>query len=145
MTGRMSSNTEIFTIRYKVEDDWIVFYLDALDGRRKMRILLVEDDPDVLLVFEEVLVDAGYQVDTAATFREADNLLGLGEYDLLLSDGRLPDGTGLMLADKAKAKCIPALIVTGYLFWLHERDPKLDFNAYNILRKPVTPQVLIGT
>jgi Response regulator receiver domain len=98
MTGRMSSNTEIFTIRYKVEDDWIVFYLDALDGRRKMRILLVEDDPDVLLVFEEVLIDAGYEVDTAATFREADNLLGLGEYDLLLSDGRLPDGNGAFVA-----------------------------------------------
>jgi two-component system, NtrC family, response regulator HydG len=109
-----------------------------------MRILLVEDDPDVLLVFEEVLVDAGYEVDTAATFREADKLLGLGEYDLLLSDGRLPDGNGLMLADKAKAKAIPALIVTGYLFWLHERNPKCDINAYSILRKPVTPQVLLG-
>jgi hypothetical protein len=48
-----------------------------------------------------------------------------------------------MLADKAKAKHIPALIVTGYLSWLHERNPMLDINAYRVLRKPVTPQVLL--
>jgi DNA-binding response OmpR family regulator len=108
------------------------------------RILVVEDDPDVLLLFQEVLVDAGYQVDTAATCEEASQLLELRGYDLLLSDGRLPDGTGILLADTAKAKRIPALIVTGYVGWLHERYPKLDINAYNVLRKPVTPQMLLG-
>src|SRR5579864_7259112 len=108
------------------------------------RILLVEDDPDVLLLFEEVLVDAGYQVDTAATCREANNLLVLRDYDLLLSDGRLPDGTGIMLAEIAKAKGIPALIVTGYVLWLHQRHPKLDINAYKVLSKPVTPLVLLA-
>jgi CheY-like chemotaxis protein len=108
------------------------------------RILLVEDDPDVLLLFQEVLVDAGYQVDAAATCREASNLLGLREYDLLLSDGRLPDGSGIMLADIAKARRIPALIVTGYVVWLLERHPKLDINAYKVLHKPVTPQVLLA-
>jgi DNA-binding NtrC family response regulator len=108
-------------------------------------ILVVEDDPDVLLLFEEVMVDAGYQVDTAATCGEASQLLALREYDLLLSDGRLPDGTGIVLADTAKVRRIPALIVTGYVGWLHERYPKLDINAYNVLRKPVTPQMLLGT
>jgi DNA-binding response OmpR family regulator len=107
------------------------------------RILVVEDDPDVLLLFQGVLIDAGYEVDTAATCREADRLLALGEYDLLLSDGQLPDGHGVMLADKAGAKCIPTLIVTGYLSWLHDRNPEHDINAYKVLRKPVTPQVLL--
>ena len=104
------------------------------------RILLVEDDPDVLLLFEEVLLDAGYQVDAAGRFREADNLLALRNYDLLLSDGRLPDGTGVILADHAKAKGVPAVIVTGYL----QSNPKLGVNAYTVLRKPVTPHVLLA-
>ena len=108
------------------------------------RILLAEDDPDVLLLFEEVLVGAGYQVDTATTCREAGQLLVLREYDLLVSDGRLPDGTGITLADIAKARRIPALIVTGYRGWLHERHPQLDINAYKVLSKPVTPRVLLG-
>jgi CheY-like chemotaxis protein len=107
-----------------------------------MRILLVEDDPDVLLVFDEVLRDAGYNVDCATTFSAADNMLDLSSYDLLLSDGRLPDGTGLMLADKAKAKGIPALIVTGYLLDPHGSD--FDFDAYTVLRKPITPRALLA-
>jgi DNA-binding response OmpR family regulator len=107
-------------------------------------VLLVEGDSDILLLFEEVLRDAGYQVDMAATFQEADDLLASREYDLLLSDGRLPGGTGMMLADKAKARCVLALIVTGYQSWLQERHPKLDINIYIVLRKPVTPKVLLG-
>ena len=54
------------------------------------RILLVEDNLDVLVLFEEVLMIAGYQVDTSDTFQAADDLLALGEYDLLVTDGRLP-------------------------------------------------------
>jgi DNA-binding NtrC family response regulator len=104
------------------------------------RILLVEDDPDVLLLFEEVLLDAGYQVDAAERFQEADNLLAHRNYDLLLSDGRLPDGTGVMLADHANAKGVPTVIVTGYL----QSNPKLGTNAYTVLRKPVTPNVLLA-
>jgi DNA-binding NtrC family response regulator len=108
------------------------------------RILIVEDDPDVLLVFEEILVDAGHKTDAAKTFCDAYVLLDLQEYDLVLSDGRLPDGTGMMLADKAKAKGIPALIVTGYLPWLLDRNPKFDIRAYRVLQKPVRPSVLLA-
>jgi DNA-binding NtrC family response regulator len=129
---------------YRVEEVRSILYLDALRGSVMTCILLVEDDPDVLILFKEVLLDGGYQVDTAETFREADDLLNSREYDLLVSEGRLPGGTGIMLAGKAQAKCIPVLIVTGYLPWLYERHPELDINAYMVLRKPVTPKVLLG-
>jgi two-component system, NtrC family, response regulator HydG len=108
------------------------------------RILVVEDDPDVLLVFEEVLVEAGHETDTAKTFCDAYALLDLREYDLVLSDGRLPDGTGITLADKAKTKGIPALIVTGYLPWLRDCNPKFDIRTYRVLQKPVRPSVLLA-
>lgn len=108
------------------------------------RILLVEDDPDVLQVFEELLAEAGHETDTAKTFCDAYGLLDLREYDLVLSDGRLPDGTGITLADKAKAKGIPTVIVTGYLPWLCDRNPKLDVRAYRVLEKPVRPSVLLA-
>jgi DNA-binding response OmpR family regulator len=108
------------------------------------RILLVEDDPGVLLLFEEVLFGAGYQVDTADTFRAADDLLALREYDLLLSDGWLPDGTGMSLADHAKLKGIPALLVTAYIDRLWSRGPVINLNNYNVLQKPLTPGVLLA-
>lgn len=108
------------------------------------RILLVEDDPDILTLFAEVLDIAGYEVDTAETFQAADELLTAGGYDLLVTDGRLPDGTGMVLADKAEAQSISALIVTGFLHALDLGNPRADLSHYAILRKPVTPQVLLG-
>ena len=104
------------------------------------RILLVEDDPDVLPLFEEILLDAGHQVDTAATFRAAAALLASRDYDLVVSDGRLPDGTGIGVADDAKARGIRALIVTGYLEGLRDSHPNLA--NYPVLRKPVTAGTL---
>src|ERR1700688_4682052 len=101
------------------------------------RILLVEDDPDVLPIFEEILLEAGHQVDTAETLRAAAELLASRDYDLVVSDGRLPHGTGMKLADNAKAKGIKSLIVTGYLTGLRDSDPSLNFDNYTVLRKPV--------
>jgi DNA-binding NtrC family response regulator len=107
------------------------------------RILLVEDNPDILVLFEEILLIAGYQVDTGETFQAADDLLALREYDLLVTDGRLPDGTGTVLADKAKEKGIAALIVTGYLHALHRGNPSIE-GQYTILQKPLTPSDLLA-
>src|SRR5215472_2169416 len=64
------------------------------------RILWVEDDFDVRSIVEDVLLDEGYAIDAAATVAEGEALLNAGEYDLLLTDGRLPDGTGIELADQ---------------------------------------------
>jgi hypothetical protein len=41
------------------------------------RTLLVENDPDVLLLIDEVPRGAGYQIDMAEVFRETDNLVAL--------------------------------------------------------------------
>jgi DNA-binding NtrC family response regulator len=106
-------------------------------------ILLVEDDPDVLALFEEVLLGAGYQVDTADTFQAANDLLAFRDYALLLSDGWLSDGTGIKLADRAKLKGIPSLIVTAYIDKLHQPGSPISWANYTVLPKPVTPRALV--
>ena len=58
------------------------------------RILLVEDDPNVLMLLEHVLRGAGHDVDLASTVRQARSHLGQRRYDLVVADGKLPDGTG---------------------------------------------------
>ena len=107
------------------------------------RILLVEDEPGVLALFEDVLLAAGYQVDTADTFQAADDLLALRDYALLLSDGWLPGGTGMTLADHAKLKGIPALIVTAYIDKLQLPGLPIRWSDYTVLSKPLTPHALI--
>ena len=77
------------------------------------RILLVEDDPDVRLTIEEVLLDAEHEVDAAETIRGGLELLSCHDYDLVLSDGLLPGGTEMMIADKASEKGTPMLPKCG--------------------------------
>lgn len=106
------------------------------------RILLVEDDFEVRLLVEHVLLAAEYEVDCADTFGRGAALLDRRPYDLVVADGRLADGTGMMLADIAREKDIPALIVTGYAFVLHEEG--VDLAQYDVLLKPIRPDELLA-
>ena len=110
----------------------------ATRGEMK-RILLVEDDPDLRLLLEHVLLGAGYEVDTAATVADAHTRLDDADYDLVLADGRLEDGTGMMVADRATEAGSKALIITGYAFDL----PREQLDRYEYLLKPVRPSELL--
>ena len=103
------------------------------------RILLVEDDHNVRVLMEHVLIDGGYEVDSTATIAEAKSLLDSVTYDLLLADGRLPDGTGMALADYAGASGVKTLIITGYAFQLASEE----LGRYEFLMKPVRPTELL--
>lgn len=102
------------------------------------RILVVEDDADVRFIVEHVLFEAGYEVDATGTMNGGAELLRRGHYDLVLADGKLPDGTGLDIADMAVGKGIKALIVTGYAFTL----PR-DADRHEILLKPLRPREIV--
>jgi DNA-binding NtrC family response regulator len=107
------------------------------------RILLVEDDPEVRLLVEHVLLDADYEVDAGETLERGSELLDRRDYDLVIADGRLADGTGMMLADIALRKGIPALIMTGYAFVLNE--PGVKLGQYDVLLKPIRPEEILVT
>ena len=103
------------------------------------RILLVEDDHNVRVLLEHVLIDGGYVVDSTTTVAEAKSLLDSVGYELLLADGRLPDGTGMALAEYAQASGVKTLIITGYAFQLASQD----LGRYEFLMKPVRPTELL--
>ena len=112
------------------------------------RILLVEDDPDVRLTIEEILLDAEHEVDVAETIKGGLELLSRHDYDLVLSDGLLPDGTGMIIADKASEKGTPTLIITGYAYNLRAGalpgvSLSIDLSRYDVLEKPLSPTQLI--
>lgn len=66
------------------------------DTNRAIRILLVEDHPDSAEILSQLLKTRGYHVQVAATVVDAIEL-AKGGCDLLISDIRLPDGSGLDL------------------------------------------------
>jgi two-component system response regulator HydG len=85
------------------------------------------------------LLTAGYDVKVAANVQDGLSLLNTEVTDLLLTDGRLPDGTGIELADLADAKGTPVLILTGYAFILSE----LGRTKYRVLLKPMRPEEVV--
>lgn len=106
-----------------------------------VRVLVVEDDPQVRGVMEETFADAGYEVETAITFETALALIRSREFDVIVADGRLPDGTGMDIADAAWEKNIPTLVVTAYAFDLLRE--KRNLASYNVIQKPVLPTQLM--
>ena len=103
------------------------------------RILLVEDDRDVRMLMEHVLIVAHYDVDPAATIAAARTLIWRKDYDLVLADGVLPDGSGIEIADEAQQRGIPAIIITAYAF----RLPAAEIARFELLLKPVRPAELL--
>ena len=102
-------------------------------------ILLVEDDEDVLALVRDVLLDAGYEVDPIDTVAGAVSRLDTRCYDLLLTDGRLPDGTGFTIAAIAAVKGIQVLLFTGYA----QDFPPAELARYSVLTKPLDMDRLV--
>lgn len=106
-----------------------------------VKVLIVEDDAQVRQVMEETFSDEGYEVDAVDSVAHGLELVGSRDFDIIVADGRLGDGTGMEIADVAWERDIPTLIVTAYAFDLiHE---KWNLASYNIIQKPVRPAQLV--
>jgi CheY-like chemotaxis protein len=70
-------------------------------------ILVVEDDPHILLLLREVLSEAGYRVRAAADGLVALRAIAHDPPALLLADIRLPGLDGVRLAHEAQARPVP--------------------------------------
>ena len=103
------------------------------------RILVVEDDKDVRLLVEHVLLREGYDVDAAATLAAARALLADHQYQLVLADGALPDGTGMQIGEEAERRGIPVIVMTAYAI----RFPVEELVRFQFMLKPVRPHELV--
>jgi DNA-binding NtrC family response regulator len=82
---------------------------------RQKRLLLVQHHTDTRVVTAMLLRKQGYIVDTAATKAEALRLCEAEQFDLLIGDLGLPDGSGLDLMREIADKChIKGIAYTGY-------------------------------
>lgn len=110
---------------------------------QKERLLVVDDDENTRLVYEEILSEEGYFVETASTLESAVEELEKASYDLVLADLRLPDGSGLDLLGFIRDSEIPAevIIVTGYAS-VENTIEALNRGAFAYMQKPVNMEEL---
>ncbi len=78
--------------------------------KRIYKILLVDDDPSVLEVTYEILKDKGYQITTAISGEDALEVLGAGEFDMVITDLTMGQVNGIAVLKKAK-KINPKIFV----------------------------------
>ena len=96
--GRIRKNTSL---------NWKVFVLDN-------RILLVEDDEDLVRGISYTLEKEGYIVDNASNLTEALNKMNTKKYNLILLDVMLPDGNGYDLCKKIRENSsVPIIFITA--------------------------------
>jgi eukaryotic-like serine/threonine-protein kinase len=110
------------------------------------RVLLVDDNAALRRVFGRALQQWGYFVTEVSNGREAMMATEVGEFDLVVSDVRMPDMGGVELLEAVHERDgdLPVLLMSG--------DPDLDtamkavkFGAFEYLTKPVSLAVLAGS
>ncbi len=105
------------------------------------RLLVVDDEPDLRTLYELTLLREGYDVEAAGTVEEAWALLqqrGPGGFHLVITDMRLPDGTGLDLLRRIDdaGRHEKAVVITAYGSPENAVEA-LKAGAYDYLTKPV--------
>lgn len=96
---------------FKVTLPHIGYHLPSVISRRvvqkrepKQNILIVDDEPNVLAVLEDILVLQGHDVSAVSSAAEALDALEENEFDGMISDIRMPEMDGMELFDAIKKK-----------------------------------------
>jgi DNA-binding response OmpR family regulator len=103
---------------------------------RQRRILLVDDDPNLLVVLSEQLRSDGYEIATARDGAEAMRRLETGWPDLVILDLMMPGIDGLALAREIKATADLPIIVVSAVDTAGSKAALLDEVAEDYVAKP---------
>ena len=103
-----------------------------------LQVLVIDDEPDLRILYELTLLREGYGVHTAGTMAEAQSLLAAQAFDLVITDMRLPDGMGTAILHTIKSqlrneRCI---VITAYGS-AENAVESLKAGAFDYLTKPV--------
>ena len=102
-----------------------------------MKVLIIEDEPEMLDNMRDTLEREHYQVETAADYQTASGKLGVYNYDCILLDITLPDGDGLELLKQIKDHGKDdGVIIVSAKDSLDDRLKGLNLGADDYLPKP---------
>lgn len=103
-----------------------------------IRLLVIDDEPDLRTLYELTLLREGYSVDTASNVDDALHALRDAAYDLVITDMRLPDGTGLDVLRYLEGAGREEKVMVITAFGSAESAVEaLRAGAYDYLTKPV--------
>jgi len=112
-----------------------------------MKILIVEDEPDVAEIIKMLVEEKGYEAEIALGGAEGLKRIVEGKYDLILLDIRMPEVTGrdILEAMKRKKIDIPVIVITAVAGALQIRsDLEARYRIDGFVSKPYLHRDLIG-
>ncbi len=102
-----------------------------------MKILIVEDEPELLKEIEAYLVKEGYICEVAANFNDASEKLFMYHYDVAVVDITLPDGSGLELIKSLKQhNSDTGILIISAKNSLDDKLSGLELGADDYITKP---------
>lgn len=102
-----------------------------------MKVLIIEDETDLLISISNYLTKENYICELAGTYKKASEKIGVYEYDIILLDIGLPDGNGIELIKKIKKCNISAgIIILSAKSSLNDKITGLDLGADDYITKP---------
>lgn len=102
-----------------------------------MHLLIIDDNEELLYGLQQLLRDAHYHVDVAMSLAEGEKWIFTKNYDLILLDWMLPDGSGIDLLSQLRREKIrtPVLLFSSKKE-VEEKVEALDGGADDYLEKP---------
>lgn len=102
-----------------------------------MKLLIIEDEDELLKSVKSFLKSEGYLCESASNYEEGSEKINLYEYDCIVADIGLPDGSGLHLIQELKSKVSETgVIIISARNSLDDRIKGLDMGADDYLTKP---------
>ena len=115
------------------------------EKHKTKRILLVDDDIDLLMLLERKLQKSGYLIESAASMPEAEYVLSLFKPDVVILDINIAGDDGRQLCWKIKhaegARKAKVILMSGYNYPI---SGPLSFGADDYVAKPFQSEYLVN-
>jgi len=111
---------------------------------KRSRVLVVDDKENMLKLFEKILSD-GHDVETAGDGARALSLVATREYDVVVTDIRMPgaDGFEVLAAVKSRAPSTEVVMMTGHAT-VTDAVRAMKMGAFDYLEKPFDPDAALA-
>jgi len=109
-------------------------------------ILVVDDEPNYLIVLSEILRDEGFEVFTAEGGKKGLTIIQEADLDLVISDMKMPGMDGIQLLENIKKinRQLPVILITAYAE-VEKAVEAMRLGAFNYIAKPFSNEALLAS